>query len=128
MPPYFFSFKRTFCSGITSITIFFEGFLNSVEVASFNPHAFLANSITDNCIPKHNPKNGILFFLQYSIAIIFPSIPLLPKPPGMIIPSNFFSSFKDSKFFSKFSDESQVIFAFLWKKKAACFTASITDM
>ena len=36
------------------------------------------------------PKNGILFNLENFIAIIFPLIPLLPKPGATIIPSNFF--------------------------------------
>ena len=37
------------------------------------------------------PKNGILFNLENFIVIIFPLIPLLPKPGGTIIPSNFFN-------------------------------------
>ena len=32
------------------------------------------------------PRNGILLFLAYLIASIFPSVPLLPKPPGIKIP------------------------------------------
>ena len=53
--------------------MFFE---NSEEFASSIPQTFLANSITAHCNPKHIPKNGMLFFLIYSIAEIFPSIPL----------------------------------------------------
>ena len=61
--------------------MFFE---NSEEFASSIPQTFLANSITAHCNPKHIPKNGMLFFLMYSIAEIFPSIPLYPNPPGTI--------------------------------------------
>ncbi len=33
------------------------------------------------------PNIGTLFILAYEIASIIPSIPLSPKPPGTIIPS-----------------------------------------
>ena len=62
-------------------------FENSVEEAFSILQTFLANSITANCIPKQSPKNGILFFRQNSIVFIFPSTPLLPNPPGTIIPA-----------------------------------------
>ena len=39
------------------------------------------------------PKKGILLTLAYLIAAIFPSVPLLPKPPGIKIPDTFFSLF-----------------------------------
>ena len=57
-----------------------------------------------NCNPKQRPKKGILLFLAYSIALILPSIPRLPNPPGTIIPlefanilSRFTSSSNDSE-------------------------------
>ena len=65
---------NNFLSG--AITGFLVVCENSVEFASEILHSFLANSITAHCKPKHIPKNGILFFLKYSIANIFPSIPL----------------------------------------------------
>ncbi len=48
---------------------------NSEEFASDIPHSLRANSITAHCRPKQIPRKGILFFLRYSIAPIFPSIP-----------------------------------------------------
>ena len=48
--------------------------------------------MTAHCIPKHIPRNGILFSLAYFIAEIFPSIPLSPNPPGTKIPSTPLSS------------------------------------
>jgi len=55
------------------------------------------------CIPKHIPKKGIFFILEYLIAAIFPSVPLFPKPPGINIPETFFSLFFISEGF-KLSD------------------------
>ena len=37
------------------------------------------------------PKNGILFFLAKFTAAIFPSVPLLPNPPGIKIPETSFN-------------------------------------
>ena len=62
---------------------------NSVEPDFFSFNTFLANSIIANCIPKHIPKKGILFILAYFIHRIFPSVPLLPNPPGINIPDRF---------------------------------------
>ena len=42
-------------------------------------------------MPKHMPKKGILLFLAKFTAAIFPSVPLLPKPPGIKIPETPFS-------------------------------------
>jgi len=39
-------------------------------------------------MPRHIPKNGILLFLTYSIAFIFPSTPLSPNPGATNIPFN----------------------------------------
>ena len=41
-------------------------------------------------MPKQIPKKGIFFCLAYLIACIFPSVPLLPNPPGINIPDTFF--------------------------------------
>ena len=79
--------SKSFCSGIKSITgsgVF--GFISELW-AFFRPSTFLANSTTANCIPKHNPRNGILFSLAYFIAAILPSMPLSPNPPGTKITS-----------------------------------------
>ena len=64
---------------------------NSLDPALFIFRTFLANSIIAICIPKHIPRKGILFFLAYFIAEIFPSVPLFPKPPGIKIPDTFFN-------------------------------------
>ena len=60
--------------------------LISVDPAFLIFKTFLANSIRDNCIPKQIPKKGILFVLANLIDCILPSVPLLPKPPGIKIP------------------------------------------
>ena len=80
-----------FCSSIILITG--SGLLGSIstECACFNPNTFLAYSITAICIPKQIPKNGNLFSLAYCTAIIFPSIPLLPKPGATNKPSKPFN-------------------------------------
>ena len=77
----------SFWSGIKSITLFFDVSSNSPEFASAKPHTFLAYSITAICIPRQIPRYGTSFSLAYFAAAILPSIPLLPKPPGTISPS-----------------------------------------
>jgi len=37
-------------------------------------------------MPRHIPRKGIFFSRAKLIALIFPSIPLGPNPPGTIIP------------------------------------------
>ena len=61
--------------------------LNSVLLASDRPRTLRANSIAAHCIPRQMPKNGIPLVLAYRIASIFPSIPLIPNPPGTSRPS-----------------------------------------
>ena len=51
--------------------------------------------------PKQIPKKGILFFLAKFIAAIFPSVPLLPKPPGIKIPDISLNLFLISLAFKK---------------------------
>ncbi len=51
------------------------------------PATLRANSITAACIPRHIPKNGILFSLAYLTAQILPSMPRDPNPPGTSMPS-----------------------------------------
>lgn len=55
---------------------------NSVLFAFLRPRTDLAYSITATCIPKQIPRYGMLFSRAYFVAIIFPSTPLSPKPPG----------------------------------------------
>src|SRR3990172_11252232 len=64
---------------------------NSDEFACFMPHRSLAISMMATCMPRHIPKNGILFSLAYLIEVILPSTPLLPKPPGIRMPSTPFN-------------------------------------
>ena len=100
---------------------------NSSEFAFVYPNTSLANSTTAICIPKHIPKNGILFSLAYFIVAILPSIPLLPNPPGTIIPLYFpRTSFAFSLLiFSQFTIS---IFTFALLANPPCFTASITEI
>ena len=72
---------------------------------------FRANSTIAICIPKQIPRNGIFFSLAYFIAEIFPSVPLLPKPPGINNPETFFSFVLISLFF-KLSDSILIRFTF----------------
>ena len=65
------------------MTGYFVFLLNSVLLAFFKFKIFLENSIIAICIPKQIPKYGSLFSLAYLQAIIIPSIPLLPNPPGI---------------------------------------------
>lgn len=44
------------CSGISITTGCLVSGSNSVELASFNPTTFLANSMTAHCIPRHTPR------------------------------------------------------------------------
>lgn len=60
---------------------------NSVLFASSSPRTDRANSITAICIPKHIPRYGILLSRAYFAAMIFPSTPLSPNPPGTSTPS-----------------------------------------
>ena len=43
---------------------------------------FRAASITAICMPKQIPRYGILFSRAYLAALILPSVPRSPKPPG----------------------------------------------
>lgn len=47
------------------------------------------------------------FSLAYLIALIFPSIPLIPNPPGTKIPWDYFKSFHISSF-SVFDESSKI--------------------
>ncbi len=38
-------------------------------------------------MPRQMPKNGIWFSLAYRMALILPSMPRSPKPPGTSTPS-----------------------------------------
>ena len=77
-------------------------------------------------MPKHIPKNGILFSLAYLIVSIFPSTPLLPNPPGTIIPCNPDSfSFAVSELID--SESINFIFIFTLFANPAWCRLSITD-
>ncbi|KAJ0853375.1 hypothetical protein HanRHA438_Chr14g0650461 [Helianthus annuus] len=55
---------------------------NSVLFAFLRPRTDRAYSITAICIPRQIPRYGTLFSRAYLAAIIFPSTPRSPKPPG----------------------------------------------
>ena len=108
---------------------------NSVEFAFSIPNTFLQNSIVAICNPKQTPRYGILFTLAYSAAFIFPSIPLIPKPPGTRIPSEFFRLFHASVYFStlsffifssKFSASIQLISSLRFTSNDECCSALMT--
>ena len=108
--------------------MFSQSGLNSVELASGNLQTFLANSIIASCIPKQRPRNAILFSLAYLIALILPSIPLLPNPPGTIIPLTSLNiSSNEEVEFSKLSESIHLILTFVEYLYPACFKASETD-
>ncbi len=52
-------------------------------------------------MPKQIPRNGIFFCLACLIAAIFPSVPLLPNPPGIKIPETSFRIFLISDIFKR---------------------------
>ena len=99
---------------------------NSSEFASFSPSTSLANSTTAICIPKHIPKNGILFSLAYFIVAILPSIPLFPNPPGTKSASYLPSfSFALLSFIS--SESTKSISTFTLFANPACLKLSATE-
>ena len=93
------------CSGISTTTGWGVSGSISVELASlkrkqgrkncfqkyrpgtnFLLRTFLANSMTAHCRPRHIPSMGILLILAQWAAATFPSIPRVPKPPGIKTP------------------------------------------
>ncbi len=51
------------------------------------PAMWRANSLTATCIPRQMPRYGICWVRAIRAAVILPSQPRPPKPPGMRIPS-----------------------------------------
>ena len=94
-----------------------------------NLHSLIvySNSTIDNCIPRQRPRNGILFSLAYLMAVIFPSIPRSPNPPGTRIPC---TSPRTSATFSSFSssESTHLIFTVACWKIPPCFNASTTEI
>ena len=101
--------------------------LNSVDPALVILRTFRANSTIAICIPKHIPKKGILFCLAYLIAEIFPSVPLLPNPPGIRIPETFFN-FSFILFDFKLSDSILIKFTFTLLSIPPWVKASSSDL
>ena len=60
---------------------------NSLEFAPSSPTTVRANSTTATCIPRQIPRNGTPFSRANLAAAILPSIPRMPNPPGMRMPS-----------------------------------------
>ena len=60
--------------------------LNSVVPAFFIPAKFRAASTTAICIPKQIPKYGTCLSRANFAALILPSDPLSPNPPGIRMP------------------------------------------
>ena len=89
---------------------------------------FWKYSIIDNWNPKHNPKNGILLILAYSIAYFFALTPKSPNPPGTIIASILFN-FSYSLFFllSKSGEYMNIISICFFNKTEANFILSTID-
>ena len=74
---------------------------------------------------KHIPKSGIFFILAYAIAVIIPSIPRSPNPPGTMMP---FTPSIISSIFSFFICSESIHFIFTEAPFATlpCFNASTT--
>ena len=60
--------------------------LNSAESALGMPHTLRAYSITASCMPRQTPRKGVLVSRAHLMALIIPSVPRKPKPPGTRIP------------------------------------------
>ena len=60
---------------------------NSVEFAPSMPTTWRAKSATAICMPRQMPRNGIFCSRAIRAAVILPSIPRTPKPPGIRMPS-----------------------------------------
>ena len=60
---------------------------NSLELAPARPHTSRANSITAQCRPRQSPRNGTSCSRAKPAAAILPSIPRMPNPPGITMPS-----------------------------------------
>ena len=73
--------------GKGEITGSVASFSNSVLFAFSKPQTFRANSIVATCIPRHSPRYGILFSRANFAALIFPSTPRSPNPPGINTPA-----------------------------------------
>ena len=78
-------------------------------------------------MPKQIPKKGILFCLAYLIDSIFPSVPLLPNPPGIKIPETPFNLFLISETLS-FSESILTKFTFKLLLTPPCVNASSNDL
>ena len=76
---------------------------------------------------KTNSKKGIFFSLAYLIASIFPSVPLLPNPPGIKIPETPFNFFLISEIF-KFSESILTKLTFKLLSIPPCVNASSNDL
>lgn len=61
---------------------------NSTEAAFGMLQIFRANSMTAICMPKQIPRYGVLFLRAQLAALIIPSVPRLPNPPGTKTPSD----------------------------------------
>ena len=75
---------------------------NSVELAPFIPRTLRQNSIVATCKPRQIPRYGTLFSLAYFAALIFPSTPRSPNPPGTKIPLDDFKSCQAAVYSSPF--------------------------
>jgi hypothetical protein len=50
------------------------------------PQTLRAYSMTATWKPRQMPRNGTRFDRAHAAALIMPSVPRLPKPPGMRMP------------------------------------------
>src|SRR3954447_26666531 len=77
----------SFCSGRRSITGYGVSGSNSVEFAPSMPTMWRAKSATAICMPRQMPRKGIFCSRAIRAAVILPSMPRTPKPPGIRMPS-----------------------------------------
>ena len=81
----------------------------------------------ESCIPRQRPRNGTLFSRAYLIAVILPSIPRSPNPPGTRIPCTSPSTSATLSSFSS-SESTHLIFTVACWKIPPCFKASTTEI
>ncbi len=91
------------------------------------PQTSRAYSTTASWRPRQRPRKGMLFSRAYLIARILPSTPVLPNPPGTMIPSASSRAERLPWSFSNCLESIHWICGVLWLCQAACFMASMTE-
>ena len=117
---------RSYHSVMSATTGFCVSGSNSVLFASARPATSRANSITASCMPRQMPRYGVFDSRAYWIALILPSVPRRPKPPGTSTASRCFRPSTPSASICSESMYSMLTFVDVWM--AAWRSASISDL